>query len=251
MNTLKAVLVDDEPNSIESLSILLNEFCKEILIVGKANSTQEAQILINRTDPDLVFLDIEMPTGSGFDLLTQFPNPSFKVIFVTAYDRYAINAIKFSALDYLLKPVAVDDLKESVARAVSEIKDRGVFDNLKNLVQTLQNPRSRKNKITIPTQQGIELVEVESIIRCESARGFTILHLPKLKTIVSSRDLKNFQELLEEYDFYRVHDSHLVSYYHIERVLNKDGGVVLTSDNFEIPIARRRKNEFIEWLRKF
>ncbi|MCU0324590.1 MAG: LytTR family DNA-binding domain-containing protein [Spirosomaceae bacterium] len=251
MNTLKAILVDDEPNAVDSLAILLNEFCKEIQIVGKANTLAEAQTQINETDPDIVFLDIEMPNGSGFDLLTLFPNPSFKVIFVTAYDRYAINAIKFSALDYLLKPVAVDDLKEAVAKAFSEIKDRGMFDNLKNLVQTLQNPRNRKNKITIPTQMGIELVEVESIIRCESARGFTILHLPKLKTIVSSRDLKSFQELLEEYDFYRVHDSHLVSYYHIERVLNKDGGVVLTSDNFEVPIARRRKNEFIEWLRNF
>lgn len=248
---LRAVIVDDEFNAVEALAKSLIEHCPKVTVVGKAFSADEGYQQIVEQQPDLVFLDIQMPPSSGFDLLTRFPNPEFKVIFVTAFDYYALNAIKFSALDYLLKPVMPSDLREAVSKAFTQIKEKRLTDDLKNLLHNLQNPKNRKNKVSIPTQNGIELVEIKQIIRCEAVNGFTILHLDTNKQLVSSRDLKFYQEVLEEYDFYRIHDSHLVSYFHISKVLNSDGGVVLTTDNSQIPIARRRKTEFMDWLKNF
>lgn len=246
---LTAVIVDDEYNAIEALDKSLSQYCPQVNIVGKAQSVDEAYQLILQLQPNLVFLDIQMSTGSGFDLLARFSQPEFKVIFVTAFDFYALNAIKFSALDYLLKPVAPADLKEAVAKAMFQIKEKQLTDDLKNLIRNLQNPRSRKNKINISTQKGIELVEIDDLIRCEAVNGFTIMHLDTKNEIVSSKDLKFYQEILEEYDFFRVHDTHLVSYHHIIRVQNIDGGVLLMSDESQVPIARRRKPEFNEWLK--
>lgn len=246
---LSAIIVDDEYNAIEALDKSLSQHCPQVKIVGKAQSADEGYQLILQFQPDLVFLDIQMSTSSGFDLLARFSKPDFKVIFVTAFDFYALNAIKFSALDYLLKPVAPLELKEAVAKAIFQIKEKKLTDDLKNLIRNLQNPRSRKNKINISTQKGIELVEIDDLIRCEAVNGFTIMHLNTRKEIVSSKDLKFYQEILEEYDFFRVHDTHLVSYHHIIRVQNIDGGILLMSDTSEVPIARRRKPDFNEWLK--
>jgi two-component system, LytTR family, response regulator len=248
---LRTILIDDEYNAIEALHKLLLEYCPQVEIIAKTQSVDEAYELILIHQPDLIFLDIQMPSGSGFDLLARFPQPDFKVIFATAYDFYALNAIKFSALDYLLKPIAPTDLKEAVAKAITQIKNKQLTDDLQNLIHTLQNPRSRKNKINVSTQNGIELIEVNHIIRCEAVNGFTILHLDTRNDLVSSRDLKFYQEIFEEYDFYRVHDSHLVSYHHIKRILNNDGGLVLMSDTTQVPISRRRKAEFMDWLKKY
>ncbi len=248
---IRTILIDDEQNAVEALHKLLTEYCPQIEVLEKLNSANEAYHAIISHQPDLIFLDIQMPSGSGFDLLARFPNPDFKVIFATAFDFYALNAIKFSALDYLLKPVAPNDLKEAVSKATIQIRSKQLTDDLQNLIHNLQNPRNRKNKVNISTQSGIELIEIDQIVRCEAVNGFTVLHLDNKKDLVSSRDLKFYQEVLEEYDFYRVHDSHLVSYFHIKRINNNDGGVVLTSDNTQVPISRRRKPEFMDWLKKY
>jgi two-component system, LytTR family, response regulator len=248
---IQTILIDDEHNAVEALSKLLAEYCPQVEVIAKAHSADEAYLLIIKHQPDLIFLDIQMPSGSGFDLLTQFPNPDFKVIFATAFDFYALNAIKFSALDYLLKPIAPIDLKEAVAKATTQIKSKQLTDDLQNLINTLQNPRNRKNKINVSTQSGIELIEVNQIVRCEAVNGFTILHLENRKNLVSSRDLKFYNEVFDEYDFYRVHDSHLVSYHHIKKIANADGGIVLMSDTAKVPISRRRKSEFMDWLKNY
>jgi two-component system LytT family response regulator len=190
-----------------------------------------------------------MPNGTGFDLLTRFAKPTFKVVFVTGFDQYALNAIKFSALDYLLKPINAKELKETVEKAINQLSDQNGLGNLKNLLSTLQNPRSRKNKLAVPTQQGLEMIEIQEIMRCEAANGYTIIHLRNDKPILSSRDLKTYQELLDEYDFFRIHDSHLVSHLHIQKILNEDGGIVVMSNETKLPIARRRKSDFLEWLK--
>ena len=243
------LIVDDEAHARESLSKMLSLNFPEIQVLGTASSADEAYEKIIKLSPDLLFLDVEMPNGTGFDLLTRFAKPTFKVVFVTGFDQYALNAIKFSALDYLLKPVNARELKETVDKATSQMANQNGLGDLKNLLSTLQNPRSRKNKLAIPTQQGLEMIEIQEIMRCEAANGYTIIHLRNEKPILSSRDLKTYQELLEDYDFFRIHDSHLVSHLHIQKILNEDGGIAVMSNEAKLPIARRRKSEFLEWLK--
>ena len=243
------LIVDDEAHARESLSKMLSLNFPEIQVLGTASSADEAYEKIIKLNPDLLFLDVEMPNGTGFDLLTRFSKPTFRVVFVTGFDQYALNAIKFSALDYLLKPVNAKELRETVEKATNQLSSQNSLGNLKNLLSTLQNPRSRKNKLAIPTQQGLEMIEIQEIMRCEAANGYTIIHLRNDKPMLSSRDLKTYQELLEEYDFFRIHDSHLVSHLHIQKILNEDGGIVVMSNEAKLPIARRRKSDFLEWLK--
>ena len=246
---LTTLLVDDESHARESLSKMLSLNCPDISVLDTASSADEAFIKITKLKPDLIFLDVEMPNGTGFDLLTRFPKPTFKVIFVTGFDQYALNAIKFSALDYLLKPINAKELVEAVEKASNQLINQNGLGDLKNLLTTLQNPRSRKNKLAVPTQQGLEMIEIQEIIRCEAANGYTIIHVQDGKPMLSSRDLKTYQELLEDYDFFRIHDSHLIAHFHVQKVLNEDGGVVVTSNDTKLPIARRRKSDFLDWLK--
>ena len=248
---LKALIIDDEQSARDALSILLTNYCPDVTILGSADSVATGARNILTLKPNLLFLDVEMRGETGFDLLQQFNNPSFKVIFVTGHNQYALNAIKFSALDYLLKPINDVELVNAVQKARLQLEYSHRMDNLINLFDTLKNPRDKKNKIAVATQPGLELIPVEDIIRCEASGGYTILHLKNKKPIISSKDLKNFNELLEDYDFYRIHDSHLIAYSHISKVLNEDGGVVLTTDGIKIPISRRRKNDFQVWLKGF
>lgn len=248
---LKALIIDDEQSARDALSILLTNYCLDVTILGTADDVPTGSQMILNLKPDLLFLDIEMRGVTGFDLLQQFKNPYFKVIFVTGHNQYALNAIKFSALDYLLKPINAVELVNAVQKAKLQIEYEHRVDNLLNLFETLKNPKDKKNKIAVVSQPGIELIPVEDIIRCEASGGYTVLHLRNNKKIISSKDLKSFAELLEDYDFFRIHDSHLISYAHISKVLTEDGGVVLTSDGNKIPISRRRKNEFQDWLKGF
>jgi two-component system, LytTR family, response regulator len=247
---IKVIIIDDEANAREVLGSLLATYCPEIEIIGMAGTVADGFMMIQQLKPQLIFLDVKMQGETGFDLIARFQNPSFKVIFVTAYDHYALKAIKFSALDYLLKPVSDVELVNAVQKAKDYVLDKSHTDNLQNLIANLKNPNDKKNKIAINTQVGIEMVEIDSIIRCESSGSYTTLFLKDQRPIISSKDLKNYQELLEDYNFFRVHDSHLISYFHIQKVLNEDGGVVLTSSNERIPISRRRKTEFQDWLKQ-
>ncbi len=248
---LKALIIDDEQSARDALSMLLTNYCPYVTILGTTDSVKAGSSMILNLKPNLLFLDVDMRGETGFDLLQKFKNPPFKVIFVTAHNEYALNAIKFSALDYLLKPINDVELVNAVQKAKLQLEYEHRVDNLINLFETLKNPRDKKNKIAVATQPGLELVPVEDIIRCEASGGYTVLHLTNKKHIVSSKDLKSFNELLDEYDFYRIHDSHLISYAHIAKVLNEDGGVVLTTDGNKIPISRRRKNDFQAWLKGF
>jgi two-component system, LytTR family, response regulator len=246
---IKALIVDDEPNAREVLGRLLGAFCPEVEIVGMAGTVTDGFMMIQQLKPELLFLDVEMQGETGFDLVQRFQNPHFKVVFVTAYDQYALKAIKFSALDYLMKPVNNVELVNAVQKARQYVQSKTHFDNLQNLITTLKNPLDRKNKIAISTQSGIEMIEIDNIVRCEASGSYTTLYLNDQRRIVSSRDLKSYQELLEDYNFFRVHDSHLIAYFHVQKVLNEDGGVVITSSNERIPISRRRKSDFQDWLK--
>jgi len=237
---MKTLIIDDEIAAIENLEILLDKYCKEVEIVGTARSAKEGYELINKEDPELVLLDIEMPHGSGFDLLKKFKNPSFSVIFTTAYNQYAIQAIKFSALDYLLKPIDVEEL----ISAISKVEKKNAIDKERvNLL--LENFDSNTNKrLALPKDGGYSIVKIENIIRCEASDNYTTFHIEDKKPILVSKTLKEFEKLLPKDQFLRVHQSHLINLNKVEEYYKTDGAYVLMEDGSTVSISRRKKDEF-------
>ncbi len=246
---LKAIIVDDESRSIETLNSILQQFCAdEVIVVGTAASVDEAQQLIKNQQPQIVFLDIEMPHASGFDLLEKFPKPNFEVIFTTGFDRYAVTAIKFSALDYLLKPLNIDDVKEAIAKAKTRIENKNFHQDLEHLINNLRHPRDKNNKIPIAVVNGFQFVTVNSIVYCEADDDYTHLYLNDKQKLTVSKNIKEFEEILANYDFFRIHHSFLVNRDYIKRYTKGEGGTIMTDLGNELPVSRRRKQEFLEWL---
>lgn len=241
---MNAILIDDEEKAVQILSSLLQEYCPQINIIGAANSLETGFHAITTHEPDLVFLDIEMPGGSGFDLLKKLPHLNFEIIFVTSYEDYALEAIKFCAIGYILKPIREVELLSAVNQASYRISQKE--ENLRNkqLLQNLSTPLSQNNRIGIPTSRGLEFVETGNIIRCEGVQRCTRLILKENKSIVSSYNLGEFRKLLESYHFYSPHKSHLISLNHIIRY-DKEGTIEM-SDGVSVPVARRRRQDFLE-----
>lgn len=248
----KAIIVDDENRSVETLKIILQQFCSnEIEIVGTANSIQEAYTLIHAVSPDIVFLDVEMPHGSGFDLLERIPKPDFEVIFTTGFDRYAVTAIKFSALDYLLKPINIEEVKEAVSKAKKRIEGKHTRNNLEHLINNLRHPRDKTNKIPISVVNGFQFVPVNTIVYCEADDDYTYIHLTDGQKLTVSKNIKEFEDILANYDFFRIHHSFLINRDYIKKYVKGEGGTILTEHGNELPVSRRRKQEFLEWLNNF
>ncbi len=243
------VIVDDENRSVETLTTIIEKYCdNELVIKGKANAIDEAFILINTQKPDIVFLDIEMPYGSGFDLLERFEEIDFEVIFTTGFDQYAITAIKFSALDYLLKPINITELKEAIVKATRRIQNKSSKNDFRLLLENLRKPKNKASKIPLPVLNGLELVQIDSIVYCEADEDYTHVYLKSGSKITVTKSIKDFEELLEAYDFFRIHHSFLVNKLCIKKYTKGEGGLILTELNNEIPVSRRRKTEFLEWL---
>jgi len=243
---ITAVLVDDEKRAVEVLKDSLKADFPDIQILGSANSAQEAQTLITQMKPDLVFLDVAMPEESGFDLLNKLPTLDFEIIFVTAFDQYAMDAIKFCALGYVLKPIQREELVMAVQRAIKSIAQKQETNRNKLLLQNLINPGSQSNRIGIPTTDGLEFVSIQEIIRCEGVQRATKVVFEARKNLVSAYNLGEFKRMLEEYGFYSVHKSHLVNLDHVIRY-DKEGFVHMT-DKSNVPVARRKRQEFMQFL---
>ena len=241
---ITAILVDDEQINIDNLQALLSRHCPEIEVVGMANDTNHAEELIHIFNPDVVFLDIEMPGKNGFELLKSLNAPKFEVVFVTAYDSYAIMAIKFSALDYLLKPINITELKNTVKRiehSVNAKKQNLRLDNLLNLLDKKQIDDNQR--IALPTLKETFLVPVKDIVRCESSNNYTTFYLTNGLAHLISRPLYEYDELLVPYGFIRCHQSHLVNKIHVTSLLNEDSGyLIISSSNYKIPISKQRKS---------
>lgn len=257
--SLRAVIIDDETNAREALTNLIRIVSPEVNICGEARNADSGIELIRRERPNLIFLDIQMPGKSGFDLLSSFEKVDFGVIFTTAYQEYAIRAFRFSAIDYLLKPIDPDELQT----AVGKFRDRTGSVNPEQL-QILQEQldpvraprlitrkRNDNQRIALPTAEGIHFVQMTDIIQCESLGSYTKFHLVKGPTIVVSRLLKEYEEILDNYYFFRVHQSNIINLEHIKRYVKGDGGQVWMSDNTEIEVSRRRKEEFLSLLSDF
>lgn len=242
----KALLVDDEKNALQSLQKLIEKHCPQLEIVDTARSVEEAYESIVEVKPDLVFLDIEMGRANAFNLLEKFQSVPFSIIFTTAFDHYAIKAIRFSALDYLLKPIDPEELLKAVEKFLLKTQDNQLLNNkLQNLLGHIKQPGNSK-RIAVPDGEGLIFIDVANIIRFHSDGSYTTIYLLDGKKLMASKPIGEYDELLCEDGFFRIHRSHLINMNHIKKYLKGEGGYVLMSDGTEVEVSRRKKNEFIE-----
>ena len=244
---LKAILVDDELNSLQNLQYKILEFCPSVKVVAQSQNPEEAIRLIQQYKPDVIFLDIEMPRMSGFKMLEQIPEIDFEVIFITAYNHYAINAIRISAFDYLVKPVAIEELQQTIERLASSTikKTRERADLLK---KNLANPKSQEDHIAVPANDGLEFMQIKQIIRIESSSNYSKLVLQGGQQLLVTKQLKDFEELLTDYRFYRVHHSHLINLNYISKYVRGDGGQIMMKNGDVIDVSRRKKEVFLKLI---
>ena len=247
MELLKAILVDDEPSSLQNLQQKLVEFCPDIKIVATPNKPEEALFLIRHYKPDVIFLDIEMPRMSGFRLLEELKETEAEIIFTTAYNHYAIDAIRISAFDYLVKPISVEDLQNAVNRLMIQHK-RQTQEKLNILRKSLQESKSQEDSIAIPTSEGMEFISIRNIIRIESSSNYSRLYLLNGQILLVTRLLKDFEEMLLPYRFFRVHHSHVINLSYIKKYIRGEGGQVVMQNGDVIDVARRKKDEFLKLI---
>jgi len=242
---LRSVIIDDEPKNVRILRNMLEEFCPQVTVMAEAGNANQGVEVILEAKPELVFLDIEMPYGSAFDMLDKLYPVTFEIIFVTAFNSYMLKAFKYSALDYLLKPVNIEELKAAVNKAAEKINFKKFNKQLFNLLENLKKAQSTLPKLAIPSQSGLEFVQVDEIIRCEAEGGYTFFHTKAREKIVSVRNIKEYEELLPEALFFRIHNSHLINLNFIKKYHKGRGGFVEMEDGFMIEVATRRKDEFL------
>jgi len=244
---LKEIIIDDEPYCCEILAAMLESDCPEVEITGIFNNAKDALTAIRQQSPDLVFLDVEMPKMNGFEMLEQLSAINFHLIFTTSYDQYALKAIRFSAIDYLLKPIDREELK----KAVQKVKERihiPIPQQLEILMQKLKQPAVPINKIALPTMEGLQMIPIESIISCESDDNYTLLKLKGGKKLLVTRSLKDIDESLEQHSFIRVHRYYIVNLNEIEKYIKGEGGYLVMSDGTTIDVARNKKEVLLKKL---
>lgn len=246
---IKAIIIDDEPNCCEILATLLERYCPQVKVADICYSGQAAVNSIVEMDPDIVFLDIEMPNMNGFELLEKLQSVHFKLIFTTSYDQYAIKAIRFSALDYLLKPIDREELQNAVKKAMLEL-DRPMPQQFEVLMQKLKKTGNGNQKIALPTMEGLQLIAIDQIISCASDRNYTSIYLKQKQKMLISRPLKEMEELLEDYSFLRVHHSYLVNLKEISKYIRGEGGYLVMSDGSIVDISRSKKDLLISKLQE-
>ncbi|RYE38482.1 MAG: response regulator transcription factor [Sphingobacteriales bacterium] len=245
---IKAIIVDDEKHCVDTLEMLLTDHCSDVEIIDKCRSAKEALNSIRKEKPDVLFLDIEMPHMDGFDLLQQFSEINFAIIFTTSYDQYAIKAIQFSALDYLLKPINAKDLKNAVKKIVNR-KMPPLDEQFKMLVNQMQQKSNEFTKIAIPTSDGFALVAADNILRCEANDTYTNFFLKNKLRIIACRSLKEVEEQLEPFSFFvRVHHSFIVNMNEVSKYVRGDGGYVIMSDGIPVSVSRSRKEMLLKWF---
>ncbi len=246
---MKIAIIDDEQEARELLEKILNKYIDDIQIVGMADSVEQGVELINNNEINLLLLDVELTDGTGFDILTQLNNINFEVIFVTGYDKYALNAIKFNCLDYILKPIDITEVKEAVEKARLKIEDKFFKKRISNLLNNLNNKNTNNNKIALPTSKGLEFVKINDIIKLESDQSYTWIYLINNNKILTTKYLKEYENILEGYPFFRVHRAFIVNINHIVKYEKEDGGQVVMSDGSIVLISRRKKESFLKKIR--
>ena len=242
---IRTILIDDEEDGRLVLQMALERYCPEVDLLAVCASPREGLAALAQFQPDLVFLDVQMPEMSGFKFLEQVGDINFEVIFVTAHDRYAIKAIKFSALDYLLKPVDVDELQQTLKRFPHTKRHPSQYQSVLTNAQTFQG---KMEKIAIPTQEGLEFIQTKDIIFCQADGNYTTLYLQGQDHILVSKKLKEFEQLLSESGFCRVHHSSLINLHHVQKYVKGEGGYVILSEGHHADISRRKKEDFLRLI---
>ena len=243
---LSVSIIDDEPHAQEALRAMLTELCPDVRILGEANGVASGIQLIEEMRPDAIFLDIKMNDGTGFDLLKHFPNPAFNIIFTTAYEEYALDAIKCNALDYLVKAINPDELVAAIDKLRE--KEQGVNQRLLSLMASLNN--KEEEKIALSSSEGWSFWKLKNIMRLESSSNMTTFFNVSGDKLMVSRTLKEFENILPKGRFFRTHQSHMVNRHYVSQVLREDGGYALLPGNTKIPVSRRKLNAFFGWLRE-
>lgn len=246
----RVVIIDDETSARIILKSFLEKFFSHYQIVGEADSVQGAISVIQHTKPDLVFLDIQLNLGTGFNVLEAIDKPTFHVIFITAYENYAIEAFRFAAIDYLLKPLKITDLKSAIARFEQRIVPAISSAHSEALRENLKVDDIRKGKIVLPTMDGFEVAGIVDIVRLESDRNYTRIFLKGGSVCVVSKTLKEFEDMLLPYGFFRIHHSHMIHLQYVRKYIRGQGGEVLMTDEAVIPVSRAKKEEFLSLFLK-
>ena len=241
---IKALIIDDEPGVRKMLNLLLKQYCPDVQVAGEAGSVAEAYEMILELRPELVFLDIKMDDGTGFDLLRKFGKVDFHVIFVTAFDEYAVKAFRFSAIDYLLKPVEAEELVSAVGKARS-LQNTETEHRISNLTRNMSDVPREDKKIVLHTQDKFHFVKVPEILYCESEGSYTTFYLQNGLKVLVCRSLKEYEELLEEYSFFRPHRSYLINLSYVTGYEKGEGGFIIMSNDARIPVSFRKKDEFL------
>jgi two-component system LytT family response regulator len=244
---IRAILIDDELSSLQNLKQKLEEFCKSVIVLATVQYPEEAISLIRDFNPDVLFLDIEMPKMNGFRMLEELGDYNAEIIFTTAYNHYAIDAMRISAFDYLVKPVAIQELENAVSR-LAEKKVMQTNERLNILRQSIKKNNSQENKIVLPLNNGFEFVLIKNIVRIESSASYSRVFLVDGQSILVTKLLKDFEDILIPYRFFRVHNSHLINLSYIKKYLRGIGGQVMMENGDLIDVARRKKDEFISLL---
>lgn len=251
MDKLSAILVEDEEASRITLRNYLQKYCPSVNLVGEAVNIKEGYQLIREKKPQLVFLDVEMPYGNAFDLLEQFDSLDFEVVFVTAFSKYALEALNLSASHYLLKPVNIDQLIEAVDKVSQQIRDKQSVQTSNILLENLAIENKQLKKVVLPMMEGFEVVILKDIVRCEANDNLTDLYLSDGTKRTVCRTLKFYENVLRDYDFIRVHKSHIINVNFVKQYKKGKGGEVVLTDGSEVRISPTRKQEFLERFAQF
>lgn len=246
---LKVIIIDDEPDCVKLLALQLKMYCPQVQIVAECTASRDALAQIKTLQPDLIFLDIEMPVMNGFQLLEALGTINFSLVFVTAYDKFAVKAFRFNALDYLLKPIDGKDLKVAVQKALLQKPNQQQLQSIKQ--QLHGGEKYHPDKIALPYQNGVTFTEIKNIIYCESDNNYTKFHMADGKQYTVAKTLGDIQEVLEERNFLRVHRQYLINLNHIKKYVRGEGNYLIMNNDANIPVARNKKEKLIEkfgWL---
>lgn len=243
---MRAIIIDDEKKGREILKSLIETYCKEVEIIAQASNADEGYEMIQKHEPDVVFLDVEMPSGDGFSLLERFDEITFQIIFTTAFDDYAIKAIKFHALDYLLKPIDIDELRVAVENVKKALQGEQSVDN--RYMEMLQSRKENTGKLALPIKDGIVYLSISEIVRVESDGAYSIFYTDCGKKHLSSKNLGEYEEILPSFGFFRVHRSHIINVKKVKKFIRSDGNFIEMEDGSRVEIARRKKDEFLEMM---
>jgi len=242
---ITTIIIDDEPKGRLALQQKLSAYCSNVQVLAEAANGKEALALIQQHHPQLIFLDIEMPVMNGFEMLNAIKEKNFQIIFTTAYDQYAIKAIKYAAFDYLLKPVDIEELKTAVAN-VGKVSAKQLEKQVELMQQNMQQPKKNFNKLAIPALDGLHFFALSNIIHLEAQSNYTIIYFLNHPKITASKTLKEFEELLPPETFFRLHHSHIINLQYIKRYIKGDGGQVELENGSYVDVSRRKKEEFLK-----